>query len=52
MVKIEVNVVESKKEICTVTLKQPKQLKSATNAEKITANVLANAFNETINKLQ
>lgn len=51
MVKIEVTVVETKGEQCTINIKRPKHLKSATEGEKKTANVVKNSIDNAIEKL-
>ena len=51
MIKIEVTVVESKHDSCTITVKKPKQYKKSTEAEVKTANVIKNSIDNCLGKL-
>lgn len=53
MVKIEVAVKDNENDTCNITVKRPKSLKSATETEQRTANVVKNAIEvalETLSK--
>ena len=52
MVKIEVQVVDSDSESCEITVKRPKEYKSTTKTEQVTAMVVTNAINNAINNLK
>lgn len=51
MVKIEVEVVDSGESNCKVTIKKPKYLKSSTETEKKTANVVKNTIDVAMENL-
>lgn len=51
MVKIEVTVVESKNDNCTITVRTPKQYKKSTDNEIKTANVVGNSINNALKEL-
>lgn len=52
MVKIEVQVIDGDEETCEVTVKTPKEYKSTTRTERITAQVVTNTINNAINNLK
>ena len=51
MVKIEVEVVDNGENNCRVTIKKPKHLKTSTDTEKKTANVVKNAIDIAVENL-
>lgn len=51
MVKIEVEVVDAEDDKCNITIKRPKQLKSSTETEIKTANVVKNSIDNAIQEL-
>lgn len=51
MVKIEVEVIESDNDSCNITIKRPKFLKSATETEKKTANMVKYTIDNAIENL-
>lgn len=52
MVKIEVVVVDKDSETCEITVKRPKEYKTTTQTESVTAQVVANEINKSINNLK
>lgn len=51
MVKIEVEVVDGEEDQCNITIRKPKYLKSSTETEKRTANVVKNTIDNAIETL-
>lgn len=51
MVKIEVEVIERSDEQCTVNVKSPRSLKTATTIEKQVANAVKNTIDKSIEAL-
>lgn len=52
MVKIEVQVIDGDNETCEITVKRPKEFKTTTQTERMTATVVSNTINNAINNLK
>lgn len=51
MIKIEVEVKDRDTESCEITVKKPKEFKTTTKTERMTATVVTNTINNAINNL-